>query len=71
MRHAPNNSPVRNVDSFGCTLESDKAYRHRMSVNLVAAIFLVALTITGSWVFYKLAETQQMQYSINHHFAAK
>jgi hypothetical protein len=67
--HTPDHSQVRDIDSFGCALESSEDYRRRMSVNFVAAIFLAALTITASWVFYKLAETQQTQYSINHHFA--
>jgi hypothetical protein len=69
--HTPDHSPVRDIDSFGCTLESDEDYRHRMSVNFVAAIFLVALTITASWVFHKLVVTQQTQYSIHHHFAPR
>jgi hypothetical protein len=55
-------SPVKGLQAYESAPESDDDYRYRMRVNLVAAIVVIALIVTGSWVLDTLANaTQQSQ----------
>jgi hypothetical protein len=55
-------SPVEGLQAYESAPESDDDYRHRMRVNLIAAIVVITLIVTGSWVLDTLANaTQQSQ----------
>jgi hypothetical protein len=54
------NSPVEDLCKYD-TRESDEDYRHRMLVNLLAAIVIVVLMLTASWVVDTLARTRDSQ----------
>src|ERR1700730_9505455 len=50
-------SPVANLERYESGSESEEVYRQRMVCNLVAAIVLIALIITGNWIVETLAQT--------------
>ena len=55
-------SPVKGLQAYESAPESDDDYRCRMRVNLLAAIVVITLIVTGSWVLDTLANaTQQSQ----------
>jgi hypothetical protein len=55
-------SPVKGLQAYESAPESDDDYRYRMRVNLLAAIVVITLIVTGSWVLDTLANaTQQSQ----------
>ena len=54
-------APVRNVGAFAEGPESDVEYRHRMQVNLVAALAVVALLTIGAWLANAMVESQRVQ----------
>jgi hypothetical protein len=60
-RHARDDSPVRDLDGFEYGRETDEDYRHRMWVNLLAAVFLVVLMTIGDWVINAMVAAQQSQ----------
>jgi hypothetical protein len=59
---AADDSPVSDIDSFEYAPESDEAYRNRMRVNFVAAVFLVLLMSIGDWVINAMVEARQTEY---------
>jgi hypothetical protein len=59
---ATGDSPVKDLREYESAPECDNDYRYRMRVNLLAAIAVITLIVTGSWVLNALAEaTQQSQ----------
>jgi hypothetical protein len=50
-------SPVDDLRRYKYASESDDDYRHRMRVNLFAAIVVIVLIIAGSWVVDTLVKT--------------
>jgi hypothetical protein len=55
-------SPVKGLQAYESAPESDDDYRYRMRVNLLGAIVVITLIVTGSWVLDTLANaTQQSQ----------
>jgi hypothetical protein len=56
---ATGDSPVKDLHAYESTPESDDDYRYRMRVNLLAAIVVITLIATGSWVLNALANATQ------------
>ena len=55
-------SPVKGLQKYESSLESNDDYRHRMRVNLVAAVFVMMLIVGASWVMDTLvASTREGQ----------
>jgi hypothetical protein len=55
-------SPVKSLQAYESAPEGDDDHRYRMRVNLVAAVVVITLIVTGSWVLDTLANaTQQSQ----------
>jgi hypothetical protein len=52
-------SPVKGLQAYESASESDDDYRYRMRVNLLAAIVVITLIATGSWVLNALANATQ------------
>jgi hypothetical protein len=50
---------VKDLHAYESTPESDDDYRYRMRVNLLAAIVVITLIATGSWVLNALANATQ------------
>jgi hypothetical protein len=48
-------SPIENIDRHESASESDDNYRHRMLENILAAVVLLVLMISGYWVVNALA----------------
>jgi hypothetical protein len=51
--------PVAGMERYECGSENEEDYRHRMLINLLAAVFLLALIITGTWIVNTIAQTTQ------------
>jgi hypothetical protein len=56
---AVGDSPVKDLHEYESAPESDDDYRYRMRVNLLAAIVVITLIATGSWVLNALANATQ------------
>ena len=55
-------SPVKGLQAYESAPEIDDDYRYRMRVNLLGAIVVITLIVTGSWMLDTLANaTQQSQ----------
>jgi hypothetical protein len=50
-------SPVKGLQKYESSLESDDDYRHRMRANLVAAAFVMMLIVGASWMMDTLEES--------------
>jgi hypothetical protein len=61
VRSIKDATPVRNVGAYARGPESDVEYRHRMQVNLFAALAVVVLLSIGAWVANAMVESQRVQ----------
>jgi hypothetical protein len=52
-------SPVKDLREYESAPESDDDYRFRMRINLLAAVAVITLIATGSWVLNVLANATQ------------
>src|SRR5437660_130458 len=50
-------SPVAGLERYERRCEGEDDYRHRMLANLLAAIVVVVLIITGDWIVQTIAQT--------------
>jgi hypothetical protein len=56
---ATGDSPVKDLSEYESAPESDDDYRFRMRINLLAAVAVITLIATGSWVLNVLANATQ------------
>jgi hypothetical protein len=56
---ATGGSPIKGLQEYKSAIESDDDYRHRMRVNLLAAVAVIMLIVSGSWVMDTLVESAQ------------
>jgi hypothetical protein len=52
-------SPVKDLREYESAPESDDDYRFRMRINLLAAVVVITLIATGSWMLNALANATQ------------
>lgn len=57
-------SPIAGMERYERGSESEEDYRHRMLENLLAAIVVMALVITGTWIVDRIAQTTQDGHNI-------
>jgi hypothetical protein len=54
---ATGESPIKGLQEYKSAIESDDDYRHRMRVNLLSAVAVIMLIVSGSWVMDTLVES--------------
>jgi hypothetical protein len=62
-------SPVKDLREYESAPESEDDYRYRMRVNFFAALVVITLIVTGSWVLDALAKSTRQSQTWNQ-FAA-
>jgi hypothetical protein len=58
---APKGSPVDGIGKYERPEPDYDDYRHRMTVNAAAFVFLILLVIVGTWLAIKIAELRRDQ----------
>jgi hypothetical protein len=54
---ATGESPIKGLQEYKSAIEIDDDYRHRMRLNLLAAVAVIMLIVSGSWVMNTLVES--------------